>query len=315
MKKSFKMRHFEKIVSVFVFIAIFFVTSMIIFLAKQKKIFAKKIEYYTIINSIEKISTGQEIILKGPNITVGKIDNFTITPSNKVRVDFFIYKDYEDKVRSDSVIVFSSPFLGVLGGYKVELTSGDGYYPKIADGGLVPSNQMNEGTFLLSIRGLDKDKDEIPLLSKIDPLLTNLTALLDPKGRTMRNANELIRHLSIFSLQLSEGGVLNVIGDPSFRSNLRKAMTQVNTLLGTSDNLLNTRVRDILGETFLLLGNLKKTTDSINYNMPKTLSHLNTIMFRLERMIRNMEQSPLLGGGGGYRTGRTQETKRFFEGP
>ncbi len=326
MKKSFKSKHLEKIVSVFLFIAIFLVSTMVIFLAKQKKIFAKKINYYTIINSAEKINTGQEIILRGPNIPIGKITNISIDDNPraskkipKVRIDFFIYeeliKDEKVRIRTDSVIIFSAPLFGLLGGYKVEITQGSNYYPKVKENELIPSNQMKEGEFLLSVNKVKIDKDDLPFIRKIDPLLENITKVLDPNGRFMKNVNRLVLNLSNFSLQLSEGGVINVIGDPTFRSNLRKALSQVNRILYTSDNLMSNKVKDVLSQTYLLLNSLKKTTDTINYNMPKTLERLNSIMFSLARMIRNLEKSPIFRGGGYIRKNQKSSSDIFKRGP
>lgn len=314
MIKKFKMRHFEKIVSIFVILAIFFLTTMIIFLTKQKKVFATKLSYYTIIDSAQKISIGQEIILKGPNVPIGKIENFSITQDNRVRVDFFIYKEFQPKVRLDSVIIFTPPMLGILGGLTIEVTTGDSYYPIIPTDNLIPSNRMNEGLFLLTLKGIDKEKQELPIIDKLNPLLDNLTKVLDPNGPTIKNVTSLLYHFNVFAMQLNQGGVFSILGSPALRANIERMTDQINVLLKSSDTLLNSKVKDIMGEVSLLLGDLKKSTETVNYNLPKMLSKLNIIMFRLDNMMKGLEGSPLFSSGYNKAQGRG-DSKKYFEGP
>lgn len=309
----FKIRHLEKFVSVFVFLALFFLATMGIFLAKQKKIFSKKKNFYTVIQSIEKIEPGMEVILRGPNVPIGKIDGFSITKNNEVRIDFFIYQEYEERIRENSVIVFSAPLLGIIGNFKIEITSGDAYYPMVKKDDIVPSNQMMEGIFLLSMQKKEKDEEEIPLISKLNPLLDNLTTNLDPKGPLMSNITSLLYHLNIFTLQLNQGGVFSVMGSPALKSNLERMTENINYLLASSDSLVNNNVKAVLNDVNVLLHNLKRTTDTVNYNLPKTLSSLNAIMFRLEKIVSNLESSPLLGGGSYNKQKKEDDSRRLFQ--
>jgi ABC-type transporter Mla subunit MlaD len=286
---------------------------MMIFLAKQKKIFASKKYFYTTINSLEKISTGQELVLRGPNIPIGKITQFSITKRNRVRVDFFVYEEYEDKVRTDSVIIFSAPLFGFLGGFKVELTTGNEYYPRMEANEMVPSSQTREGNFLLMVKGISKQEKDIPLIDKLNPLLENLGKLTDPNGRTIRTLTRLLQHTSSFMMQLSQNGIFSVLGSPQVRSNIERMTAQINTLLSSGDDILNTNVKKLLGDMSQLLNNLKNTTETVNYNLPKLLSQLNSIVFRLERMMANLESSPILGGGG-YKQSDRKGTQEFFRG-
>ncbi|HCL57046.1 MAG TPA: hypothetical protein DHW82_08585 [Spirochaetia bacterium] len=315
MKKPFRLKHFEKIVSIFIFLAIFFVFTMVVLLAKQKRLFSDKITYYTIIDTANNIAAGQEITLKGPNVAIGKVEGFSINKDNKVIVNFFIYQEYEQKVRTDSIIIFTPPLFGMLGSFKVEITPGTDYYPALANGSIIPSNQMFSGAFLLSL-GHDKQEEEIPILNKINPLLENVTSLLDPKGQLIKNVTSLLYHLNIFTMQLNQGGVFSVMGSPALKSNLERMTAEVNFLLSSSGNMvngLNPKMKEILSQVYLLLIDVEKITSSVNYNIPKTMGQLNTILFRVDRMVEKLEKSPLLGSSG-YKGKSSGGTRDYFEG-
>lgn len=314
MKQPFRLKHLEKVVSVFVFLALFFLASMLIFLAKQKKLFASKVEYYTIINSMDKISIGQEITLKGPNIPIGKITQYSITKENKVKIEFFIYKEYTDKIRTDTVIMFDAPLLGFLGGLKVQVSNGNRYYAKSPENSLIPSNQMQEGIFLMQVNGLNAGKKEIPIVDKLNPLLENLTKILDPRGPLVRHLNTLLQHSSNFTMQLSQEGLLSVMGSRTFKSNLERITTNLNVILASGEKIMNNDLKQTLTNLSSLLEGLKRTTGTVNYNLPKLMGRLNSILYRLQRMVKGLERSPLFTGGE-LRRSRRRRKQSPLEGP
>jgi len=178
---------------------------------------------------------------------------------------------------------------------------------------LIPSNHMMEGLFLLSVKGIDKEKQEIPLLDKLNPLLDNITKIIDHNGQLIRNVTSLLYHFNVFAMQLNQGGVFSVLGSPALRSNLERVTDQLNSLLRSGDNLMNGKVREILTEVSLLFTDLKKTTETVNYNLPKMLSQLNIIMYRLDNMMKGLEGSALFGKS--YGSKGKKDSKQYFEGP
>ncbi|HOJ49237.1 MAG TPA: hypothetical protein PKW55_00300 [Spirochaetota bacterium] len=301
------MKKIEKISTVFMFIGFFMILTIFILLGKQKKILYSKINFYTIINTVKDVNSGQDILLLGPDTPIGKVTGFSVTKENKVKVEFFIYSEFIDKIREDSAIVFIPPALGFLGGITIKMVPGTEYYAIKKEGDVIPSNHMYEGEFLLTLRGVKGSDDKIPLLDKVGPLLENITSVLDPKGPFMRNLTNLTYYLSIFSMQLSQGGLFSVIGSNTIKTNIERMMAQINSILATSDTIMANDVRNSLARVNLLLNNIKTLTDTINYNTPRTMSQINLILFRLERMIANLEKSPLFGATGTRKTEKKQD--------
>lgn len=302
-----KIKKIEKLSITFIFIGFFIIVTILVLFAKQKKILYSKTTFYTIINTVKDVNTGQDILLMGPDTPIGKIKGYTITDDNKVKIEFFIYNDYLNKIREDSTIIFIPPMFGFLGGITIKITPGNEYYPIKTEGDIIPSNHMYEGSFLLSLSGIKEKDKKILLLDKVEPLIENITTLLDPKGPFIRNLTNLTYYLSIFSMQLSQGGIFSVIGSNTVRVNIERMTSQINAILAAGEDIMSNEVKTSLARVNLLLNNFKTLTDTINYNTPRAMSQINLILFRLERMIANLEKSPLFGASGSKKLEKRQD--------
>ncbi|HEQ71072.1 MAG TPA: MCE family protein, partial [Spirochaetia bacterium] len=106
----FAIRFADKLVGLFVLVAIIGLLGVIIVLGANQRWFAKNYYFYTFFQSGKGISRGMPITFKG--FEIGKVSSVEMNDKNEVVVHYYIYDTYYSKVKLNSVIELASSPLG-----------------------------------------------------------------------------------------------------------------------------------------------------------------------------------------------------------
>ena len=103
---TFKFRFADRIVGIFILIAMIFVLFMLVVAGVNRQWFAHQYEYATRFDSAEGLSVGAAIKFKG--VEVGEMKSFRLNKENLVDAEFVIYEAYIDKLKPDSILELAS---------------------------------------------------------------------------------------------------------------------------------------------------------------------------------------------------------------
>ena len=106
---KFRIKHADKIVGLFILLAIAGMIFILIILGANQRWFGRNYYYYSKFQSATGLGRGMAITFKG--FEIGKVDNFDLTENNEVNVNFYIYDNYHEIVNVNSVLeLAASPF-------------------------------------------------------------------------------------------------------------------------------------------------------------------------------------------------------------
>ena len=258
---SFKFRFMDKIVAVFLIMTIMAIAAGAVLAGKFKKSWEDKTYYKSVYK--EYIDVGTKVVIKDIGIQIGRVIETIITENNEIVVTYFVYDNYLDKIREDSIAYLDAGFMG-LTGKKLAISIGNKNLPKVENNRVIPSNQSLEGLTMISAASPDKPTDQIgSLLTNVTNLTGNLATLMEPKGPlygTMRNVETMT-----YRLAQADGFIQPVVGDANFKQisgmmvsmnssldNVSQMMAEVKTLMNNDVNIFaKTQMKrvDILLET------------------------------------------------------------------
>jgi phospholipid/cholesterol/gamma-HCH transport system substrate-binding protein len=98
----FRIRFADKIVGIFILLAILGVAAALILLGLNQRWFARNYAYWSRFASAEGLSAGMPIKLKG--FEIGRVDEIRLGRDNLVEMEFHVYDTYHDKVMPGSVL-------------------------------------------------------------------------------------------------------------------------------------------------------------------------------------------------------------------
>jgi len=184
---KFKFRHADKIVGLFILIAVVMLVVMAVFAGVNKKWFTKKVHFTSLFTSAEGLQIGMGVNLRG--FEIGRVEAISLTADNQVDLAFYVYETYHDRVRPDSVIALPTALLGSAGAldFYPGLTEGD----PLPDGTFIPSTQTVEGKLLVKTRKVDRPAGGDP----ISDILAELPDILDNLDRTVVSIGDLAASL------------------------------------------------------------------------------------------------------------------------
>ncbi|RKX94872.1 MAG: hypothetical protein DRZ90_11190 [Spirochaetes bacterium] len=213
---KFSFRHANKIVGLFVLVAVLLFVIITMFAGLNNKWFTKKIYFTSLFTSAEGLKVGMGVNLRG--FEIGRVKNISLNEDNQVDLDFYIYETYHNRVLPDSVLALPSGLLGSANAldFYPGLVEGEPY----PDGSFIPSTQTVEGKMLVKTRRVDRP----PGNDAITTILADLPDILD-------NLNETVVSIGSFSATLDTG--IKGDGDNSLSStmqNLDRTMEDVNDI-------------------------------------------------------------------------------------
>jgi phospholipid/cholesterol/gamma-HCH transport system substrate-binding protein len=326
----FRIRFADKIVGVFILLAILGVAAALILLGVNQRWFARNYTFWTRFASAEGLTPGMPIKLKG--FEIGKVDEIRLGQDNLVEMDFHVYDTYYTRVVAGSVLERASSALGL--GTGLLFHPGTSGTPALPEQSFIPSSDMEEGRLLLAAeRGAAPDQSDpiATLLGQVQPVLVEidrtvvairevadtlnrdlqgkgggpLAATLNDVAGTARSANALVARLDAVAANLEMisanlGTLSSGLSDPTgLAKRLLDPKGSVATILDDNNELYN-QIRASLGELNAVIAQLAEFTRFVNSTQPQILGLLEqgrTTLDQGQDVLEAVKNNPLLRGG------------------
>jgi ABC-type transporter Mla subunit MlaD len=129
---NFKLKHANKLVAVFILIAILIIVATMVFTGDITELFSEKYYFTSIFKDTSGLSPGIPVKLIDLDIEIGKVDN---VESNNVRgqvkVEYSVIRSYADRYLKKDSVVFYSEGVPIVGKATLLLTIGEETQPLI----------------------------------------------------------------------------------------------------------------------------------------------------------------------------------------
>ena len=302
---KFSIRHADKIVGLFVILALAILIFVILMLGRNQRWFAQDPNYKTYFISANGISPNMAILYKG--FTIGHVKSIDLADNDLVEINFTIFEEYAHRVTDGSLVeVSSSPIPGLGGGFNFHPGKGTELIP---NGGFIPEINSIEAR-QLRMRGLtdvSASSDNIGnILNQVNALLETVnTALAGPQNfgetpleqiisnieRTTNNidvltgalpgqVNQIVSSLPELILDIV-GSLLNQINP--ILNDLNAITGQVASVLETVDTALaGSQNGTALGQ---IISNIEKTTNNIDTLTGALPEQVNTLTTTLPEQV------------------------------
>lgn len=317
---KFKFKHADKIVGLFTLIALILLVVMAVFAGVNKKWFTKKVYYKSLFTSAEGLKVGMGVNLRG--FEIGRVKDISLNDDNQVDIIFYIYEDYHDRVRPDSVVALPTSLFGAA--------SALDFYPGLAegkplgDGTLIPSTQTVDGKMLVKTRRVDKPESgdalsEIlsglpDILGKVDSTVSSIGALTDSLKASVEGRGGAALAGTIRNIEGITADVKRSTSDLDSITTKLAALTEdptglVPTLLDPQgslatllddDDVLWKQIMTILGEVEGAVSGVNELATSLSGVSPQLALALDETIRALEdarKVMEGLQNNPLLKKG------------------
>src|SRR5262245_48199413 len=137
---KFRIRHADKVVGFFVLFALAVVLVLVVVLASNQRWFSRNYYYESRFLTAGGIAVGNGISMKG--FEIGKIDKITLNKQNTVDVEFFVYEQYRNIVRKNSIIELVTSSIGLGSSLSFFIGRSEELLPEHS---FIPSTAIPEG--------------------------------------------------------------------------------------------------------------------------------------------------------------------------
>ena len=319
----FRIRFADKIVGIFILLAILGVAAALILLGLNQRWFARNYAYWSRFASAEGLSAGMPVKLKG--FEIGRVDEIRLGRDNLVEMEFHVYDTYHDKVMPGSVLEKASSPFGL--GTGLLLHPGPGQATPLPELSLIPSSDQEEGRRLLLIeRGTEPSQNDPiasllgqvqPVLEEIDRTVLAIRQLADTLNRNLqgqgqgplasslndvagatRRVNALLAQLEAIAanLQATSAGLRDPTG---LVKRLLDPKGSVATILDDNNQLYD-RILGSIEELNAVIAQLAAFTRFVNTTQPQILGLLEQGRATLDQgqeVLEAVKNNPLLRGG------------------
>jgi phospholipid/cholesterol/gamma-HCH transport system substrate-binding protein len=319
----FRIRFADKIVGIFILLAILGVAAALVLLGLNQRWFARNYAYWSRFASAEGLSAGMPVKLKG--FEIGRVDEIRLGRDNLVEMEFHVYDTYHDKVVPGSVLEKASSPLGL--GTGLLLHPGPGQATPLPELSLIPSSDQEEGRLLLLIErdAAPSQSDPIaslleqvqPVLEEIDRTVVAIREVADTLNRnlkgqgvgplastlndvagTTRRVNALLAQLEAIAanLEVTSTGLRDPTG---LVKRLLDPKGSVATILDDNNQLYD-RILGSIEELNAVITQLAAFTRFVNTTQPQILGLLEQGRATLDQgqeVLEAVKNNPLLRGG------------------
>ncbi|HSA59536.1 MAG TPA: MlaD family protein [bacterium] len=247
-------------VGIFVFAGVFLAMGIIFLLGSEKQLFKRQYGLVTNFTDISGLRIGAQVQLAGMNVgMVEKVEFADELGDKKVRVRLNINREFQDRIRKDSIAEISTQ--GLLGDKYISLSLGTPPHEILQDGDFLPSQERPSFAQIVEKSGV--------FIENIDKAAKTLTDVLDevkggqgllhtlvyesetrPVGRDfaemakeLKGASKELRQI-VQKVNRGEGTVGAFLQDPSLYYDIRRLFARVerNKIL---THIIRSRVRDL----------------------------------------------------------------------
>ena len=272
---SFRFKHAEKIVGVFLTVVILVIVTVIIFIGREKRWFEEQYQFTSKFRRGEGLSAGMQVVIKG--IQIGEVKKVFLNEDNWIEVTFSVYKEYSPRIRKDSVVILKSP---LIGSKTLELIPGGKDLPVLANGSYIWSRDTEEGQRILQDRQREEQPDEITrIMQNVELLTYNLSAAEGSLNQTLDKIQRF------FVLLSAKEGSLN----KTLRS-LEEITASINNSEGSVGRLIHDDY-ELYNSTMALMEKLNGTMENIQKLSSDLASVSPDMKAAIERSNRTMDEA------------------------
>lgn len=277
MKIKFNM--YERVAGLFVLGAIFGGIAVTIGVAVKKGWFERKIHLETSLETADGVRAGTLVQMAG--LRAGSVTSVELKSNNQVHVKFEISEKFHDRVRGDSIVQVTRPF--IIGEKVLDITVGSDGAPAVAEHAFLRSQKTADIMDLVSGRTLG------PYLETMGHMMENLKfvaeAFLDPERskvivRIFDELNPLVKNMNGMSREVT--GLLKEVNQ---KKKLVRALDNLVTMTDELNKVLPVLTKDS-PELAKDLAKIAKNTAVLTDELQKTLPAIQEIGPELPRASR-----------------------------
>ncbi|MEW6647699.1 MAG: MlaD family protein [Pseudomonadota bacterium] len=238
----------ERLVGVFVLVALAVVFGLIFINSRTSHLFEERISYHAYLKNAQGVST--ESVVKISGIEVGRVSSIDIAADNRVHLELFVYKRFQNLLRADSRGALSK--LSVLGKAVIDISAGSVSAPLLPEGATLHIEEPKSLDELMA--------DLTPVLEKVTRIVDGVATLVEAvePGDVTTTSREMARTLEsmrAISEQIASGK--GAVGQAVFS---REVERQVGGSLASLESVLR-KADQRLAEMAPLLANAGAITD------------------------------------------------------
>jgi phospholipid/cholesterol/gamma-HCH transport system substrate-binding protein len=268
----------EKMVGLFIIIAVSLALGIIVFIGRGQQWFKEKATYYIYFDEGYNLKPGSQVKLF--NTWIGSVDKVELTQDNRVKVTIKVFKDLAGKIRRNSVATVDSPT--IIGSEFIAITPGSIDLPAIPKGGVIPAKPKKTlGEYLKEFEVQKKIEDFGQLISDLRIVLEKLK---DPKGplfSILYNIEDVTN-----KMKNGEGNLGRLVMQEDLYREVKLAIKEIRGI--------SAGIKEITGRMDKSAQSLPNTMETINDSVHKlddVMSQLKTAMERAPAMQRQLEDA------------------------
>ncbi len=250
----------DRLVGSFVLIAIVAMLGLFVLKVKSSKMFADVVHYHTYMKTAQGISTDTIVNISG--IDVGRVSALDIHRDNKIHIEFFVYKDFQKLLRTDSKGELNK--LSLVGNAVIIIKAGSVKLPMLPDGAQIT---------------VEEPVTTDDLVAGITPVIKNLESLV-------ADLTGIVNAVNPKAVSKSAGDLADIV------SNVRDLSTQVTNGKGTLGRILydKNQERSVNSSLLLIEKGLAGVANRINETQP-VINNANKMTVQTQQMIGDVQKT------------------------
>ncbi|MGB4600128.1 MAG: MlaD family protein [Trichlorobacter sp.] len=295
-----RFRNLERKIGLFILVALTGIILVVALVGVQRGVFTKTYTLHFTVDRGTGFSKGMPVKLSG--FRIGRVTDLALNEQAMVAITIEVDHKYKKWIRSDSTVKLVKE--GLVGDSIVEVAVGSLNKPEIRDG---------ESISYVKTKGLDEMADEIA--EKVKPVLHEVREIIAYVNDPNSDLKKTIHNLEILTRNLEQTRGRADLLLASTTRNLETISQRSTSLLETTtrkiDSLdvakLNTsleKLPPLLEKTDTAMATVnaisaetKKLAEQAFPQIPGLLSRTDELLFNTDRLMNNLNNSWLLGGG------------------
>jgi phospholipid/cholesterol/gamma-HCH transport system substrate-binding protein len=250
----------DRLVGAFMTVAILAMIGLFVAKVKSSKMFAEVVHYHTYMKTAQGISTDTIVNISG--IDVGKVSALDIDDHNRIHIDFFVYKDFQKLLRTDSKGELNK--LSLVGNAVIIIKAGSTNKPMLPNDAII---------------GIEEPVTTDDLIAGVTPVIKNLESLVN-------NLSKIVSAIHPDAVHGSTQDLRAILGD------VRSLSEHVNQGKGSLGRILYDKNQEQSVNNSLLL--IEKTLSGISQRVNETkplIDNVNKLSVQTQKMMGDVHKS------------------------
>lgn len=320
---KFMMKIADKVVGLFILLAILFLATALIFMGINKRWLSKDYIFHSQFKSGNGLSLNMPIKLKG--FQIGKVTKIDLNEDNLVDIELKIFDTYYNRINYNCILELATSPIGIGGG--MVFYPGRNKSPSLPEHSFIPSSDFKEAKALVAAGLVAKDPADdaiTDITTKVQKILAGIPAIVTNLETTTDEVNGILGNINT---NLG-GNYVGPVGD--ILQSINSSVDSINASLesvavltaqledpvglvpkvldaqGTIPTLLNDN-NELYNEIYAILNSLSGTLKEvetlsayINETSPQLtgiLEETRSTIDKTQDVLEGLKNNPLLRGG------------------